>query len=167
MLRNRYLPLAMMAGLFILTYAEASSQTLKSIGTLNCEASKGDTDGRALSMTALDCRLELSENPRQKASVVGRLYGTALALRKPDDTRVVWRVFAPDAAIDPKQFEGDYDIESRVNFELPDDRAQMLVGGSGGTVALQLVQPELDAVDPSTRLTLNVTIPGQNDGLNR
>jgi hypothetical protein len=117
-------------------------------------------------MTALDCHLELPEKPQQNASVEGRLYGTALALRKPDDRRVVWKIFAPDTAMDPKQLEGDYDIESQVNFELPEDRAQMLVGGKSGTVALQLVQPELDVVDPSTRLTLDVNLPEpflQND----
>jgi len=139
--------------------AHAADEELSAIGQLDCSTSRQDVDDRSLEVSALTCDLSFNDSEGKSASVDGRLFGRGLYLERDPEMRMVWKVFAPQQITSPELMNGDYDIESRYNFPLLETNKNVLVGGERDTIALQLVEPQMDAIDPATRLTLDVATP--------
>jgi hypothetical protein len=82
------------------------------------------------------------------------MYGRGLYLVDPGGVQVLWNVLAPTSALEPTAIAGDYDIVSKHGFKDAQSRPNLLIGGSNDVVGLELIAPPVDAIDPSTRLTL-------------
>jgi hypothetical protein len=87
------------------------------------------------------------------SAVTGTLHGSALYLVD-GGIRVFWRVLSPTDKLEPTALAGDYDITSKFGFKYAQQRSDVLVGGMNDSVALELVTPTVDAINPSVRLTL-------------
>lgn len=85
--------------------------------------------------------------------MVGEIYGEALYLRLPAKGRVQWRVLSPNR-LEPSDMTGDYDRVSKHAFRYSRKNRKVLHGGTDDAVALELIDPKIEALDASTLLTL-------------
>ena len=136
--------------------ADAKPAALERTGSLTCLATDADTSGRDIDASKMTCELKLFAN-NKTAKLEGRFYGKGLYLADPAGRQAVWRVLAPKPDIEPRVLEGDYDVTSSTGLSFPLNHEGVLVGGTDDTIALELLAPDVDAIDPATRLTLEVT----------
>lgn len=146
--------LELVSAFLLLTAQDASAQpeaVLKRAGALQREASAGDTS-RTEKVTDLKCVLRLRHSDKTYA-VSGTLYDSGLYVVE-GGIRVFWSVLPPTDNLEPTALAGDYDITSKFGFKYAHQRSDVLVGGMNDSVALELVTPTVDAINPSVRLTL-------------
>jgi hypothetical protein len=123
---------------------------LKQVGALHCLASKA----QGAPTTKLTCDLKLSQAQAAQKRYEGIMFGEGLYLVSPGPVRVLWNVLAPTRLLEPTALAGDYDIVSKHGFAYARENRNVLVGGMDDVVGLELISPQVDAITPSTRLTL-------------
>lgn len=123
---------------------------LQRVGALHCLATRAE--GSAT--TRLQCDLRLADVDVQQEAFEGVLYGEGLYLVAPGEVRTLWSVLSPTRRLEPAALEGDYDIVSKHGFAYAQEHPNLLIGGMNDVVALELISPRVDPIEPSTRLTL-------------
>lgn len=144
-------------GLFLLSLpataaAQEKTGVLRQAGALHCLATLAD-DGPP-ETTDLQCQLRLTDGELTTRHYEGEIVGSGLWLVNPGPVRLVWQVLAPTDDIDPDALEGDYDIVARHDYDLAETDKNALFGGDADSIALRLLAPAVDGINPSTLLTL-------------
>lgn len=137
------------------THAKDPTRVMRGVGALHCLA-RLDQRSEAIDTTRLECQFRLM-GPRTKAQFYeGEIVGTGLWLVDPGPVRLAWHVLAPTRQLDVHALAGDYDTVSSHDLALAKTSPNILFGGKGESIALELMAPVVDGISPSTRLTLRV-----------
>lgn len=126
---------------------------LKPVATLDCTATRLGEGPRG---TKLACTLD-ADNSWGKVKFDGVMYGEALYLLAPREINVSWKVMAPTPTLTASQLEGDYDRVSRYALQYPRDNRNVLMGGKGDLIGLELVSPAIEGLEASTFLKLRAS----------
>ena len=135
--------------------AVAAPQELQRVGALDCLGHAANTGAPHGGDTRLVCELHLY-NDKPPLALEGTMFGRGVYLVSPGGRHVMWSVLAPGENIEPTAVAGSYDTRSAHHFAYVKERSDVLAGGLAGSIVLQLVEPTIGAIGPSTRLELHV-----------
>ncbi len=160
----RLLPGIVLATLAMLFAAGGSAEAqdkgvMQRVGGLHCIAQRGEARAGA-DKTLLQCQFRAMGEQVKAQAYEGEIVGSGLWLVDPGPVRLTWHVIAPTKQLDERALAGDYDIASSNNYKLAEGSSNILFGGAGDSIALELLAPRVDGISASTRLTLRPS-PGE------
>ena len=135
----------------VFSAGQASAQTRVEVGVLSC---RGPTTSYILgSFTDMRCVFRRSDGRTYRYRATIRRFGVDLGINQ--TTAMEWGVYAPTRRIGPADLRGNYGgVSAGVSIGLGLG-ANVLLGGSNDTIALQPV-----SVEAQTGLGVNATISG-------
>lgn len=133
---------------------ESGVPELKKIGSMSCQIALEKEENR-IGLYALQCDYVANAKSKKPVSISGELIGTNKVVITGSEP-VTFEVFAPSPAINPIDFNGDYDRETARSYTPPETSGPLLFGGTSDLIVLKPDGRIGSLLSPSTRLKLTI-----------